>query len=427
MKVAAGTSTAPNGKRAVEEAVGTMRRQLGEPPDFVFFYASSNYRDDDLPAQVHSLTGGAPLVGGTSFRGVATHTGVCTQDNRGLGVLGLSDPAGSFGTGIACQNDAPREAAQRALRSALSQAERPGEVPALIWMSSAPGQEEALIEAVGEIVGPEVPIVGGSTADNDVIGEWRQFANARTDRDSVALATLFPEREPTFAFHYGYAPTEHKGRVTRAAGRIVYEIDGEPAAEVYDRWTGGTLRSVIDSGGGNALSRTTLHPLGRSGEAAGERAGKGGPLAEEGLNSTKGSEAKHLRDARGEIVYLLSHPSWVYPDKGLGLFTTVSVGDELVLMTGSTGRLVQRAGQVAATARTLAKWDDDPPAGAITVYCAGCMLTVGDRIDAAMEGVRESLDGAPFLTTFTFGEQGRHTGLGNVHANLMISTVCFPR
>jgi len=34
------------------------------------------------------------------------------------------------------------------------------------------------------------------------------------------------------AFVSGYFPTEYKGKITKAKGRVIYEIDGRPAAEV---------------------------------------------------------------------------------------------------------------------------------------------------------------------------------------------------
>jgi hypothetical protein len=62
--------------------------------------------------------------------------------------------------------------------------------------------------------------------------------------------------------------------------------------------------------------------------------------------------------------------------------------------------------------------------GALVVYCAGCMLTVGGRMSEVPEQLDAALN-APFLGVFTFGEQGRLGAAANRHGNLMISVVAF--
>ena len=62
--------------------------------------------------------------------------------------------------------------------------------------------------------------------------------------------------------------------------------------------------------------------------------------------------------------------------------------------------------------------------GGIVVYCAGCMLAVQARLEEAQASLQAELD-APFLTLFTFGEQGPTATAGNLHSNLMISVVLF--
>ncbi len=59
------------------------------------------------------------------------------------------------------------------------------------------------------------------------------------------------------------------------------------------------------------------------------------------------------------------------------------------------------------------------------VYCAGCMLTVQNEMDRVVKELNDTLNGSPFLGTFTFGEQGCFIGGENRHGNLMISAVIF--
>jgi hypothetical protein len=184
--------------------------------------------------------------------------------------------------------------------------------------------------------------------------------------------------------------------VTRASGRTIHEIDGKPAAVVYDAWTGGILGDQIT--GGNVLARTTLAPLGRQ-----------------------------IGAVMGVPYFCLVHPDAVTSDSGLSLFARVSEGDELILMQGTTEGLQERAGRVAQAALEQAGWRPSQVAGALVIFCAGCMLTVRDQMPAVVDSLKRALPGVPFLGAFTFGEQGCLMGGENRHGNLMISVTLLER
>jgi hypothetical protein len=67
----------------------------------------------------------------------------------------------------------------------------------------------------------------------------------------------------------------------------------------------------------------------------------------------------------------------------------------------------------------------DSIAGALVIYCAGCMLGIQPRMQEVVESLRGALGERPFLGTFTFGEQGCFVGGENRHGNLMISVLTF--
>ncbi len=394
MKIVTAWSTDPE-IEAVIKAYDCILTKLGAKPDLLMLYCSVSY---DLEAVVAKLREHAPdvqLYGGTSCIGVMTQSGFHSKDGHGLAMCGVLDPEGRYGVGAARLNGDPRKTAQYAVIEALKQAGCSGEVPAMVWMTAAPGCEEALIAGIADVVGDMVPVTGGSTADNTVSGEWKQFANDRVFSDAVVVTVLFPSTEVMFAFHSGYEPTGMKGTVTKADGRLLVEIDGRPAAKVYNEWIGGMISTHLEKGG-NILASTTLHPLGRV--------------------------AGHV----GEIPYYqLSHPDAVTDTGALTLFTHISSGEELVLMRGTQDSLISRAGRVASSALETYSSSPHDVAGALVVYCAGCMLTVQDRIDEVVDSLREVLPTTPFMGIFTFGEQGCFVGGKNHHGNLMISVLLF--
>jgi hypothetical protein len=262
-------------------------------------------------------------------------------------------------------------------------------------VSSAPGREEEVIAGLQDVVGGATPIVGGSAADNAIEGKWQVMAGGAPFSNGLVVSVLFPSARIGAAFHSGYAPTEKRGRITRCAGRRVIEIDGQPAADVYAAWTQGAVtRPAADAV--NILMATTLWPLGRRMDSIG-----------------------------GADIYMLSHPETLAADGSLTLFTEVAEGEELVLMSGTVDSLLERPVLVSDSACRMGEIGKAQVAGMILVFCAGCMLTVKDRLDEVRRALNAALPGVPFITAFTFGEQGPALARSNRHGNLMISAVTF--
>lgn len=386
--------------------------ELGLDPNFLVVYCSVDYDIEDISRRLRLRTPAVAIHGGTSCMGAMTQYGIASADGTGLAMMAIADSFGSYGVGASPIGATPSEAARSAIADALQQADCPGEVPAMVWLTSAPGHEEAVIQGIADILGKDVPVAGGSSADNNVQGEWKQFANETVLENGVVVSALFPSTEIMFAFHSGYEPTEAKGIITKAGGfeatenkgvatetnqRTLVEINGRPAAEVYNEWVDGAISPQLKQGG-NILAQTTLHPLGRV--------------------------AGHI----GAVPYYqLSHPDSVTTDGAITLFSEINKGDEIVLMRGTIESLISRAGRVASSALETDLVESSAVAGALVVYCAGCMLTVRDRLDEVVESFRQALPGAPFLGTFTFGEQGCFLNGDNRHGNLMISVLLFSK
>ena len=395
MRIRTAHATRPVTEAAIEEAYDRLIGDLGTSPDLMLLAYSDRYDPQILADYLKSREAAKAVFGISSCQGVMTEKGIHCVDGYGLGLWGLSDPVGSYGVGMALLSEDSRSQAAQAVLAALDDSGRPGELPALIWLVTSPGEEEAVINGIQDIVGTSVPIIGGSAADNKVSGAWSLFADSHVERQAVVVAVLFPSGTISHWFNSGYSPTEQKGRITKAEGRVIHEIDGLPAAKVYNEWTGGVLASVLAEGD-SILAQTSLYPLGRSVGYIG-----------------------------GVPYYLLSHPASVTASGRLTLFTDMMEGQEVVLMNGSLNSLISRAGRVAKQAIVREKLSSEVIAGALGIYCAGCMLTVGDRMGEVVDSINESLNGAPFLGVFSFGEQGCLIGDRNVHGNLMISFTLF--
>jgi hypothetical protein len=386
-----------NDPSVVGQVVLDLEAGLGHPPDIVFFHGAEDCYPRAVVDAMRARWPGASVHGGSSSLGVMLR-GRFEPDPRSFGLLGIHDPEGAYGVGWARLTEEPRADVGRALSMALARAGRPGEMPAMIVLTAPPGCEEELLLGIAAIVGPHVPVTGGSAADEQVTGRWWLVADDVVDNQAVVVTVLFPSGAVVATFQTGYEVTELSGEITRATGRVLHEIDGRPAAEVYNEWTGGAVSGAL-AGGGKILQRTSaLHPVGR-------RAGVSGEVVE----------------------FVLSFLDTVTADGSLTLFTEARVGDRLWLMRGTDDLLVERAGRVARAAlEALAQENKEHLCvGALVVFCAACLVYINHRMGDVVAGLDAALGENPFLGTFTFGEQGCFLAGGNRHGNLMVTVILF--
>jgi hypothetical protein len=395
MKIATAWSTDGDPLRAAREVYEKLRKTLRAAPHLLLVHSSCEYDNRVVLASLRSLAPGVPLQGGTSCMGIITEEGFHTRDNLGLGILGICDSEGSYGVGIAEYGKDPEAAVTSALIQALEAADRSGELPGAIVITGCPGFEEISIRSIEAYLGASVPILGGTSADNDMSGQWQQFGNDLVFKEAISISVLFPSGSVAYSFHSGYEPTGHKGRATRSEGRMLYEIDSRPAAEVYNEWTDGLITDVLPNGG-SLVPAASFTPLGT-------------PVG-------KIKEIPYFR---------LSYPVEARPDGALVLFAEASQESDIALMKGTPDSLATRAGRVAAAAVDAADFQAGEVEGALVLFCTGCMLAVQDRLTETVDGLKTALKGAPFLCAFTLGEQGCFIGGENRHGNLMIATLIF--
>lgn len=362
-------------------------------PRIVFAFYGCEHDDWMLHRYLTSRFPDAAHLGGSSFGGVMTHRGV--MDSTSIGVLLIED-SGDFGVASARLDTDAAYTAERLLLQALANCGCSGELPELIWIYQPPGHEEAVIEGLRRVVGDRCPIVGGSSADNDVDGRWRQLGPDGPMSDGLIVGVLLPSSRIGYAFQSGYEPAGPSGVITEVSGREILSIDGKPAAGVYNEWIGGRIDHQLLHGG-SILASTTMFPL-----------------------------ATDSGCVNGVSHYLLMHPEMVTSTGALRTFRNAESGARLYSMKGDRGRLVDRAGRVAGQAVRMLPPSHSDAAGALVVYCGGCKMAIGEDIHKVSAAVASQLGDAPFIGCFTFGEQGRLLDR-NVHGNLMISAVVFSK
>ena len=394
MQTATAFSTSSNTEAAIKTAYTDLVSKLGGAPSWMTIHTTFQHPAEIVTKTLESLAPGVPYQGGTTCNGLMTEAGHHSENGVALGLFGIKDSEGVYSIGYAETDTTTRMTGRAAIKMALDASKKDGP-PALIWITVAPGSEEDILMGVDDgLVASSTPIIGGSSADNTIEGNWYQITNGQVMKNGVVITAMYPSKPIRYAFDNSYNPTTHSGIITRAQGRTVYEINRRPAAKVYNEWSGGVINEFID--GGNILAASTLKPL-----------------------------AREANWVRGATLYQTTHPESVTEDHALTLFTKAERGEKLVLMEGTTHDLVYSVDRVTSKALHDVADPAKTVAGALVIYCAGCMLAVQDDMPEVSKEFSKALGGQPFLGVYTFGEQGCALLGENSHANLMMSMVVF--
>ena len=330
------------------------------------------------------------VFGTTSFRGIFTRQGFIRDPT-----LLVADADDEIVPAIVLQRATAEEARSKAQAACHAILKQLGKAPSMLLLHATPGFEERILAGVHDVFGKDVPLYGGSAADDKLAGKWQVFANGEFCDQGFLLIGMSKAQPPSGGFLSGYLPTDHGGRVTRASGRIVYEIDGRPAAEVYNEWTNGAIATELGRGG-DIMSKTNLLPVGRT-----------------------------VGNAHAMPRRLLAHPREVVIDgvKALSFFAEFKKGEEVGLMTSTRDPLVSRVRRAVQRARGVTRGS---PRGALLVYCAGCLGVMLDKADQIAAEFAQEVGEAPFVGICTFGEQGTFFEKAESwHGNLMCSAVLF--
>jgi amino acid adenylation domain-containing protein len=377
-----GASSEATLERAVVEAYAAVLRALGAPPTLIVASVDACFAGAEVLALLETLAPFAVIHGTTGCKGALTERG-----NATVGLLGIHDPEGRYTCGITAGAGDPstaRAAAKSSVRQALERTPRHVN-PACVLLAVAPGSEEEVLAGVEEVLGPDVPVLGGSTAANGWQMGRMPHTAGKAAADSVAITLLWPSVPTRLVFSSCYQPTAARGVITEVTGRSIVSIDGKPAADVYAAWTkSSAFRAKLRAAPADVLAETTLAPLARK---------------------------------LGDGSFCNVHPASVHTDGSLTCYADCHVGDDLVLMRSTPQLLGKHPCSVLASAADMAA------SGALIMYCAGCMLQIESEIDAVAQDFASSLR-QPFLATFPFGEQGREGGK-NRHGNLMYAVLLF--
>lgn len=97
---------------------------------------------------------------------------------------------------------------------------------------------QAVVEALDEKLGREVPVFGATSGDGYELAKTYQFHGREVYSDSVPVLLLSGPLVYSAAIESGWEPLGEPGVVTRSDYTLLYEIDNRPAMEFFRRFLG---------------------------------------------------------------------------------------------------------------------------------------------------------------------------------------------
>jgi len=242
-----------------------------------------------------------------------------------------------------------------------------------------------LVRGLREVLGTHVVITGGLAGDGPHFGTTFVGLNDLPSPGKAAAVGFYGDALKIGHGSSGgwdvFGPERH---ISKASSNVLYELDGQPALDLYKRYLGEDAANLPS---GALLFPLQIYPTDRPHEA---------------------------------VVRTIVGVSET--DRSMTFAGDMPEGYSAQLMRGNFDRLIEGAAQAAEQA----KCRRDGEQVAILVSCIGRRLLLGQRIDEEVEAVRGVLGERTRLTGFySYGEVSPHrtTGYAELHNQTMTVTL----
>lgn len=248
------------GKEAAERAVAQLT--AAHQPRLAMMFGSSWFEQPALLQGARAVLGDVPLAGESTAgeitpEGPVSHTCVVV-------LLAGSALVFSIGTGESVERN-PREAGQQAAYSALQGFPGSRRTGLLLFGDGLTTGNADMIRGIQEALGTSFLIAGGMAGDDLRFTKTYQYANDRILSGSVVGILFGDAIKMGVGLEHGFAPISKPRQITRSRANILYELDRQPAAAVYEEYFGPELMQRMRHEG---LTRQAIaYPLGIQGES----------------------------------------------------------------------------------------------------------------------------------------------------------------
>jgi len=337
---------------------------------------------------VKSVLKNVDIIGCTSSAAICTHDGYLNKETGYSGMMLLGGDAKIVAKGSKKTDEDARCIGRRLAKEAIKDACRIDK-PAYVFVSASPKEEEAYLKGIADVIG-DVPVFGGSAADNTVEGKWSLFYNDEVFADGVVMALIYTDSEIKNLYTGNYIETSNAGLITEVRdNRTLVSIDDKKALNVYAKWTN---KKMDELKGGNLLAATIFNPLG-------------------------------VKDCIGNVT-AVRHPMFGNDDLSMNIGANLEVNTAIIQLTNTPEGMLNSNAEVVGKLNDLMNTDVD---SYFLVHCGGRRLglQLAGIEDKIYPAIKKAIPNKEFLMVFTFGEYGRCEHSSNIVGGLSLSFTGF--
>ncbi len=246
-----------NHYKAGKMAINSACDQIGKKPNLIMVFSSFNLDAHKVLEGILESMKDVPLIGCTSPKEIGP---VTSQEDTVVVVAISSDLEIRVGTGKNFKQHA-REAGKELAHNLMAGLKENPKGNLIILPDGVGGNGTEMVKGIYSIFGPDVSIIGGAAGDNYTFLKTYQFINGDIITDSIPGALILSESSIMgIGIKHGFFPSGVPMVVTMSEGNKIYELDGEPAFDIYLSYFG--LRGKIKPENFRELTQTHTHPLG---------------------------------------------------------------------------------------------------------------------------------------------------------------------
>jgi hypothetical protein len=361
-----GHSEEADAEVAVEEILAQCKGGLdGVVPSAGLLFAAIDFDHQALLCGITRAFPGIELIGCTTDGEFSSELGF-REDSATLILLASDTVDIRAGVGRGLKANMPE-----ACRTAVATAQAKTDKAARLCIATPDGltaEGHSVATTLQHVVGHDLPLFGALAGDQLRLESTRQFYGTEVLTDSIPVLLLCGEFHFSYGVASGWRQVGEVGRVTRASGAIVHEIDDKPAIDFYRKYLGPGAKPTVEL-----------------------------PLAI--LNPRDGSE--YLRaswgvvdEATGALTFLAKVP------EGARVRLTLANRDEI--LTGCAESLSIAKSALAGGARLAA---------ALFFSCTARKILLGTRTSEELRLIRGTLgDAVPVCGFYGYGEISPNMG-----------------
>jgi hypothetical protein len=242
-----------------------------------------------------------------------------------------------------------------------------------VFSDGLSGNADQIIQGIKAHMGDDIKIAGGTAGDGGDFKRTFQYIGNRVLSDSIVAVAFQGRFGLGTGTACGWFPVGIAKKVTKAVGNVVYELDGQPALQAYERFLGKHAERLPAVG--------VEYPLGL-------------------LNPEC--------EADEEGYFLCRATMGVDREAGAIIFAGDVPEGSLVKMTiGNDGDIITAAKSAAQSAMSrLRKTGQELKPQAIFLYsCMARKIVLGTRTDEEILAVQDAIgENVPIIGFYTYGE-----------------------